>query len=105
MVFTGAEKPLDAEQWLINTADLLRASQIPKENLVEIAKIQLKNVTKTWWLAEEARPDKPITWDQFSKVSMIDSSQSQLRTKWRNSSSDSSNGTIPNLSVSMPQSF
>ena len=34
---------------------------------MEVAKIQLKDVARTWWLAEEARLEKPITWDQFSK--------------------------------------
>jgi len=34
---------------------------------VEVAKIQLKDVTRIWWLAEEARLKKSITWDQFSK--------------------------------------
>jgi len=24
-------------------------------------------VTRTWWLTEEAKLDKPITWNQFSK--------------------------------------
>ena len=33
---------------------------------MEVAKIQLKDMARTWWLAEEARLEKPITWDQFS---------------------------------------
>ena len=33
---------------------------------MEVAKIQLKDVVRTWWLVEEARLGKPITWDQFS---------------------------------------
>ena len=47
--------------------DLLKAAIIPGENQVEVAKIQLKDVARTWWLAEEARLEKPISWDQFSK--------------------------------------
>jgi len=66
-VFSGTEKPLDAEQWLIDTTDLLKAARIPDENQVEVAKIQLRDVARTWWLAEEATLEKPITWDQFSK--------------------------------------
>jgi len=31
-IFSGTEKPLDAEQWLINTTDLLKAARIPDEN-------------------------------------------------------------------------
>ena len=48
--FSRIEKPLDADQWLINI-DLLKAARIPEENQVEIAKIQLIDVTKTLWLA------------------------------------------------------
>ena len=65
--FSGTEKPLDAEQWLIDMTDLLKAARIPAENQVEVAKIQLNDVARTWWLAEEARLEKPISWDQFSK--------------------------------------
>jgi len=66
-IFTGEEKPLDAEQWLTDTSDLLNAARVPKENQVEVAKIQLKDIARTWWLAEEARLEKPVTWDTFSK--------------------------------------
>ena len=65
-IFTGGERPLDAKQWLIDTAALLKAARVPEEDQAEIAKIELKNVARNWWLAEEARLDKPITWDQFS---------------------------------------
>jgi len=58
---------LDAEQWLVDRTDLLKTARAPDENQVEVAKIQLKDVTRTWWLAEEARLEKPITWGQFSK--------------------------------------
>jgi len=67
VIFTGTEKPLDAEQWLVDTTDLLKAAGVPDENQVEAAKIQLKDLTRTWWLAEEATLEKLITWDQFSK--------------------------------------
>ena len=49
--FSGTEKLLDSEQWLIDTTDLLKAARIPDENQVEVAKIQLKDVARTWWLA------------------------------------------------------
>ena len=45
----------------------MKATQIPDENQIEVAKIQLKDVARTWWLAEDARLGKPITWDQFLK--------------------------------------
>jgi len=66
-IFTGGEKPLEAEQWLTDTSDLLNAARVPQENQVEVAKIQLKDIARTWWLAEEARLEKPVTWDTFSK--------------------------------------
>ena len=42
-------------------------ARVPDENQVEVAKIQLKDAARTWWLAEEATLEKPITWDQFLK--------------------------------------
>ena len=74
-VFSGIEKPLDVEQWLIDTTDLLKVAQIPEENQVEIVKIQLQDIARTWWLAKKAKLDKPITWVQFSKSYLVDSSQ------------------------------
>ena len=47
--------------------DLLKATRVPDENQVKMTKIQLKDVARTWWLAETVRLEKPITWDQFSK--------------------------------------
>ena len=43
VIFSGTEKPLDAEQWLVDTTDLLKAARVPDENQVEVAKIQLKD--------------------------------------------------------------
>ena len=45
-MFLGDEKPLDTEQWRIDTADLLKAGKISKEDQVEVAKIQLKDVVR-----------------------------------------------------------
>jgi len=66
-VFTGSEEPLEAEQWLTNTTDLLNAARVPQESQVEVAKIQLTDIARIWWLAEEARLERPITWTTFSK--------------------------------------
>ena len=46
-IFSSTKKPLDAEQWLIDTTDLLKAARIPDENQVEVVKIQLKDVART----------------------------------------------------------
>ena len=45
--FTGTEKPLEAEQWLVDMTNLLNAARVPAEDQVEVVKVQ------TWWLAEE----------------------------------------------------
>jgi len=49
----------------------MKAAQILDENQMEVAKIQLKDVARTWWLAEKVRLEKPITWDQFSKREIL----------------------------------
>ena len=64
-MFSETKSPLNAEQWLIDTTDLLKAARVPDENLVEVTKIQLRDVARTWWLAEEARLEKHIALDQF----------------------------------------
>ena len=46
-IFIGEERPLYAEQWLIDIANLLKVAQVPEENQVEVAKIQLKDVART----------------------------------------------------------
>jgi len=60
VVFFGTENPLNAEQWLIDIMDLVKAARVPEKNQVEVTKIQLRDVARIWWLAEEARLEKPI---------------------------------------------
>ena len=61
---------------------------------MEVAKIQMRDVARTWWLGEEATLEKLITWDQFSKgFSMKVSSLQQFKRKWKNNLSDYNNGT------------
>jgi len=55
---------------LENATDLVKATRIPDENQVKMAKIQLKDVARMWWLAEVARLKKPITWDSSRRISM-----------------------------------
>ena len=43
-IFTGGERPLDAEQWLIDTTDLLKAARVPEEDQVEVAKLSLIHI-------------------------------------------------------------
>jgi len=47
---------------VINTHDRPHeGDKVPNENQVKVAKIQMRDVTRTWWLAEEARLEKPIS--------------------------------------------
>ena len=61
IVFSGTEKPLDAKQWQIDMTNLFKAARIPNKKQVKMAKIQLKDVARTWWPAEEARLEKPFS--------------------------------------------
>ena len=64
--FIGTIKPLEEEQWLVDTENLIAATNIPADNHVEVVKIQLTNITRSWWLAEEQRLTKPISWKYFT---------------------------------------
>ena len=39
-IFSGTEKSLDAEQWLVDMTDLLKAARVPDENQVKLVNIQ-----------------------------------------------------------------
>ena len=45
-MFSRTERLLDAEQWLVDIIDLLKVAQIPDDNQVEVAKIQLRDVAE-----------------------------------------------------------
>jgi len=66
--FACIRKLLDAEQWLIDMTNLLKATHVPEEYQVEMVKAQLMGMAKTWWLAEEERLEKPITWRSTLRV-------------------------------------
>lgn len=59
---------MKAEQWTIVMENLLKAARIPKENQVEVVYIQLTNVARTWWLAEEIKYHEPLTWEKFMEA-------------------------------------
>ena len=61
--FAGTEKPLDAEQWLVDMTNLLTAARVPRDEQVEVVKVQLTDLARTWWLAEEKRLEPPIAWE------------------------------------------
>ena len=65
--FAGTEKSLDAEQWLVDMTNLLNVDRVPKDNQVEVIKIQLIDVAQTWWIAEEERLEKPVPREKFTE--------------------------------------
>ena len=48
-----------------DTTNLLRAARVPEADQVEVIKVQLTDVARTWWLAEE-RLEEPVTLEQFT---------------------------------------
>ena len=47
--------------------NLLNAVRVLVEDQVEVVKIQLADVARTWWLAEKERLERPIIWERFSE--------------------------------------
>lgn len=60
--FDGTGKPLESEQWIVDVTSLLSAARVPDEDQVDMVKIQPTDVARIWWLAEENKLQKPITW-------------------------------------------
>ena len=46
-MFTGTEMPLEAEQWLTDMENLLKAAKIPEADRVEVINIRLTDVART----------------------------------------------------------
>lgn len=72
--FSRVETPLEVEQWMVYMKNLLEAAHIPPESRVNVVQIQLNNVARTWWPAEEARLEKLILWNIFFEGSSLGSS-------------------------------
>jgi hypothetical protein len=64
--FSGTGTPLEAEQWLVDMGNLLRAAKVPEADQVEAVVIQLEDIALVWWLAEEPRMQKLVEWKTFS---------------------------------------
>lgn len=64
--FAGTETPLQAEQWLTHTEQLLQAARIADADRVDVVTIQLTDLAHIWWKAETERLEKPISWDTFA---------------------------------------
>src|SRR3954470_9445529 len=67
-VFTGEESPLAAEQWLVDTENLLTAARIPEEEKVHVVRVQMVGLARSWWLMEEEYLPKPVMWATFTKA-------------------------------------
>jgi len=52
----------------VDTENLLVAAQVPEIDRVDVVKIQLSGVARSWWLAEESHLPKPISWKTFAVV-------------------------------------
>ena len=50
---------------MVDMSNLLTVARVPKDEQVEVVKVQLTDVARTWWLAEEERLEPPIAWEQF----------------------------------------
>lgn len=46
VTFSGNEKSLDAEQWLIDMVNLLEAANVPEADQVKVVKVQLTNIAR-----------------------------------------------------------
>ena len=69
--FAGTGTPLEAEQWLVDMGNLLRAAKVPEADQVEAVVIQLEDIALVWWLAEEPRMQKPVEWKTFSDAFLV----------------------------------
>ena len=65
-VFTGTEEPLVVEKWLTDMENLLEGANVPEVDRVKMVKLRFTDVARSWWLAEEAKLQAPITWKQLS---------------------------------------
>ena len=81
-VFSGEESHLDAEQWLIDTENLLVAARVPEADRVDVVKIQLSGIARIWWLAEESHFSGLVSWKTFSRCSWPSSFLTQPKQRW-----------------------
>jgi len=68
--FAGTETPLQAEQWLVKTEQLLKAARVPEADRVDVVSIQLTDLAHLWWTNEMERLGVPATWDMFTEAFM-----------------------------------
>ena len=49
----------------VDMTNLLEAANIPARDQLRIVKVQLSDIARTWWLAEEAKLSGQATWKEF----------------------------------------
>jgi hypothetical protein len=49
--FVGVGTPLEAEKWLIDMTNLLAAARVSAADQVEMVKVLLIDMARSWWLA------------------------------------------------------
>ena len=64
--FSSNEKPLAAEQWLLDVTNLLQGANFPEAEQVKIVKVQLVDIARTWWAVEETKLTESVSWKQFT---------------------------------------
>ena len=57
---------MEAKLWLKDMTNLLAVARVPALGQVEMVKILLTDIARSWWLAEEERLTRLVTWEQFS---------------------------------------
>ena len=67
-IFAGTETPLEAEQWMVKTEQLLKAARVPEADRVDVVSIQLTDLAHIWWTNELTRLEAPVTWETFSEA-------------------------------------
>ena len=84
--FSGNETPLEADQWLADMVNLLEAAKVPEADRVTVVRVQLTDITRTWWLSEEAKSTEESVGNSFRTDFWRGSFPTQRRGTWRRSS-------------------
>ncbi|KAK8931451.1 hypothetical protein KSP39_PZI016502 [Platanthera zijinensis] len=71
--YSGDETPMDTDDWIANTRDLLNVLECPENKKVPLAAFLLRGEAKVWW--DKYRTDDPagrtpdmFTWGEFSRA-------------------------------------
>ncbi|KAK8951418.1 hypothetical protein KSP39_PZI003909 [Platanthera zijinensis] len=71
--YSGDETPMDTDDWIANTRDLLNVLKCPENKKVPLAVFLLRGEAKVWWDKYRAddlagRTSDMFTWDEFSRA-------------------------------------